>query len=155
MSDEHDDDGHEVGYKKPPKRTRFSKGQSGNSNGRPKAADRLPADIAALLNEPIPVKKGGRITKVLPFEVGVRKLAHKSLNGDLGAALKFLKLCEKYSINPPPLAPPTGGGTVVVPKDVDDDAVIEKFNRFGPPPWPDADLSSGVDLKYDTARSEE
>ena len=44
---------YEVGYKKPPKETRFKPGQSGNSRGRPtqKAAESL--DITKILEEPV------------------------------------------------------------------------------------------------------
>jgi Family of unknown function (DUF5681) len=34
-----DDQEYDVGYKKPPEHTRFSKGKSGNPNGRPKNTD--------------------------------------------------------------------------------------------------------------------
>jgi hypothetical protein len=35
VSDEMDDDDYKVGYGRPPLRTRFKKGQSGNRKGRP------------------------------------------------------------------------------------------------------------------------
>lgn len=43
MSDEKKD--YEVGYGKPPKRTRFKKGQSGNPKGRPKGAKGFTASL--------------------------------------------------------------------------------------------------------------
>lgn len=42
----------EIGYKKPPRHTRFRKGQSGNPKGRPKGTQNLKTDLAEELSEP-------------------------------------------------------------------------------------------------------
>jgi len=107
----------EVGYGKPPKEHRFPKGRSGNVSGRPKSKKSGLTDISGLLNEPVKVKAGGKVREMGLFEAGLRKLAKRAVDKDLGAILKFVKICEEYGgIAPPPAA--TGGGVVRAPKGV-------------------------------------
>lgn len=49
---------YEVGKKKPPKATRFKKGQSGNPNGRPKGSISFANKIEAMLREAVKDKNG-------------------------------------------------------------------------------------------------
>ena len=50
---------YEVGYRKPPKTTRFKAGKSGNPKGRPKGSTNLATDLSAELSEQITVREGG------------------------------------------------------------------------------------------------
>ncbi len=43
--------GYDVGYRKPPKHTRFKPGQSGNPRGRPKGTKNLKTDLIEELGE--------------------------------------------------------------------------------------------------------
>jgi hypothetical protein len=52
MSDDHDDDA--VGFKRPPRRTRFRPGRSGNPTGRPKRRPSFRAALLAELASPMP-----------------------------------------------------------------------------------------------------
>ena len=72
---------YEVGYGKPPKKTQFQKGQSGNPKGRPKYNNQDILDfIQRELNTSITLTDGSRITK----EQGVaRQLTNKALRGDI------------------------------------------------------------------------
>ncbi len=107
----------EVGYGKPPKEHRFPKGRSGNVSGRPKSKKSGLTDISGLLNEPVKVKAGGKVREMGLFEAGLRKLAKRAVDKDLGAILKFVKICEEYGgIASPPAV--TGGGVVRAPKGV-------------------------------------
>ncbi len=107
----------EVGYGKPPKQHQFTKGISGNVSGRPKSKKSGLTDISVLLNEPVKVKVGGNVREMGPFEAGLRKLAKRAVDKDLGAILKFVKICEEYGAFAPPSAV-TGGGVVRAPKGV-------------------------------------
>jgi hypothetical protein len=50
----------EVGFRKPPKHSRFKKGQSGNPRGRPKATRNLKTDLMEELSEEVLFREGGR-----------------------------------------------------------------------------------------------
>ena len=72
---------YDVGYGKPPKKTQFRKGQSGNPKGRPKYNNQDILDfIQRELNSSITLTDGSRITK----EQGLaRQLTNKALRGDI------------------------------------------------------------------------
>src|SRR6478752_1825083 len=55
---------YEVGYRKPPKKTRFNPGQSGNPRDRPKGSPNLATDLSAELGELITVREGGQARRV-------------------------------------------------------------------------------------------
>jgi Family of unknown function (DUF5681) len=78
------DDG--VGYGKPPKRTRFKPGQSGNPNGRPKGGKNLKTDLVEELSERVPVTENGRPLKISKQRLMVKALIAKAVKGDTRAA---------------------------------------------------------------------
>lgn len=130
-------DNHEVDYKKPPKHTRFPKGRSGNLKGRPPKTRPDAVNVAGILDESIPVRRAGAARKMSAFEVCVQKLVSRALkDGDLRAALEFLRLCEKYGVLMRAPAPPVSGGVLVVPTSWDRDEWMKMFKTHGPPPWP-------------------
>ena len=57
-------DEYEVGYGKPPKHTRFRKGQSGNLRGRPKGAPNVQTEMKRLLAAKTKIKFDGVIQTV-------------------------------------------------------------------------------------------
>jgi hypothetical protein len=92
MSDDTKD--YEVGYGKPPKHTRFKKGQSGNPKGRPKGAMGFTASLKQEMESKVTVREGGREVKVSKAEAAAKRLVGKALGGDM-AALKMLAFFDE------------------------------------------------------------
>lgn len=71
----------EVGYGKPPLKSRFRKGQSGNPKGRPRGARNLSTLLDNALNEKVTVKEVDRRMKISKREAMVKQLANKAASG--------------------------------------------------------------------------
>src|SRR5712675_3184720 len=82
----HDDEGdHEVGYGKPPRHTRFTKGQSGNPRGRPPGAKNLRTLLSEALNETVIVTENGGRRKVTKRQAIITQLVNRSATADFRA----------------------------------------------------------------------
>ena len=81
------DDQYDVGYKKPPRNSQFSKGKSGNPNGRPKAA--IGISIKDILDGDQMGKNGEVVSK---REAIVIRMLNDALAGNQKAFGRFLKL---------------------------------------------------------------
>jgi hypothetical protein len=79
IADEQGD--YEIGYRKPPKRSRFKKGQSGNPKGRPRGAKSLITLLMAELEEKISVNENGRSRRLTKREALVKQLVNKAVMG--------------------------------------------------------------------------
>ncbi|MCZ6588121.1 MAG: DUF5681 domain-containing protein [Alphaproteobacteria bacterium] len=130
---------YDVGYGRPAKEHQFKKGTSGNPAGAPSKRKRKKIDVAAVLNKPLVVKNSGVRRKMLPFEVGVRRLVERALKQkDLNATLEFLELCESFRLLVPPPAD-YGGGVFCVPKGMRAHEWLESNSEWVPASSPDAD----------------
>ena len=90
-----DDD--EVGYGKPPKATRFKKGQSGNPKGRPKGSRNFKTDVKATLEAPVQLKEKGRVKTVSTQRAALLRLREKALSGNARALDRLLELARTYN----------------------------------------------------------
>jgi uncharacterized protein DUF5681 len=79
-SEEGDD--HEVGYRKPPKHSRFKKGHSGNPRGKPRGTKNSATLLRQALLASVLIKQNGRQTKTTKLQVIVRRLVHQAMKGD-------------------------------------------------------------------------
>ncbi len=77
---------YEVGYRKPPKHTRFKPGQSGNPRGRPKGTNNLKTDLMEELGEKIVVREGDQSRRISKQRAVVKTLVTRTLKGDARAA---------------------------------------------------------------------
>ena len=80
---------YEVGYGRPPRHTRFKKGQSGNPRGRPKGSKNLTTLLGEALNEPVIVAENGGRRKITMREAIIKQLVKRSATADL-RAIKIL-----------------------------------------------------------------
>lgn len=87
-----DDEGYEVGYGKPPKGSRFKKGQSGNPKGRPKGAKSVKSSMKRELESKISVRQNGRTITISKSEAAAKRLVDMALQGDPKALLLLVKL---------------------------------------------------------------
>src|SRR5690348_11340448 len=84
--------GYDVGYGRPPRDTRFRKGQSGNPRGRPKGAQNAARIAQRILNEKIVVRENGTRRTMTKLEAMLKQLTNKGISGDLRAIRELLKL---------------------------------------------------------------
>src|SRR6476659_9432704 len=74
---------YEVGYGKPPKHTRFKKGQSGNPKGRPPrfSYEEDEAPLRRYLLEPMTVIIKGKKTEMSTIDVIIKSMIQKAVQG--------------------------------------------------------------------------
>jgi uncharacterized protein DUF5681 len=91
---------YEVGYKKPPKATRFPKGTSANPGGKPK---KVPPefDLGKILqsvdNEEIIIPVDGKRKRMTRAEIRLRQLFTQGIKGDLTASRLLVKIACEHS----------------------------------------------------------
>jgi hypothetical protein len=132
---------YEVGYGRPPRNTRFRKGQSGNSQGRPKRTRNLKTDLIEELRESILVREGSRERHISKQRALLKSLTAKAIKGDAKAASiilnMVLRILEREEVSDP--------GDVL---DATDRAILERYSQRIVRPRPPA-----VAAQRDGARS--
>lgn len=93
-----------VGYRKPPVKSRFKKGQSGNPGGRPRGNQSLLAEIEEALNQKVTGFVDGKRQQKSVRGIIARNLAKKAAEGNLGA----VALIDKIETRKAPASGETG-----------------------------------------------
>lgn len=94
---------YKVGYGKPPRHTRFRKGESGNSKGRPKHTKNLKTDLVEELRESILVREGTRERHISKQRAMLKSLTAKAIKGDARAASIILNMIMRVLEREAPL----------------------------------------------------
>jgi hypothetical protein len=80
---------YEVGYRKPPRHTRFRRGQSGNPRGRPPGAKNLSSLLTEALDELVVVTENGGRKRISKRQAAFKQLVNEAAKGNW-RALKLL-----------------------------------------------------------------
>lgn len=106
---------YEVGYGKPPKHSRYKKGQSGNRKGRKPRVKNASTLIQMELDKPIVVRDGEKERQITKQEALITALVNDAITNKPRARSDLLRL---LNVSPPP--------EPFVPND-DDEAALEEF----------------------------
>ena len=101
---------YEVGYGKPPRDTRFKKGQSGNLRGRPSGSNNLSTLVSEALNEPVIITEDGGRRKISKGRAIITQLVNRSAKGDLRAAKILLDILQEIERRTEPASAETSFG---------------------------------------------
>lgn len=97
MTTEGSEDDLKVGYKRPPRRSRFQPGRSGNPRGRQKAVRNLRSDVKRTLETPVRLNEQGRARRVSTQEAALLRLREKALKGDARSLDRLLELAQTFN----------------------------------------------------------
>jgi hypothetical protein len=91
-TDGQDGDDEAVGYGRPPRHTRWKKGQSGNPSGRPKGARGLKTDLRAELISRMEISMNGKRVSGTKQQLMLRTLSARAAAGDVRATRILIDL---------------------------------------------------------------
>ena len=108
-----------VGYKRPPSKTQFKPGKSGNPRGRPKRKVDMSESLNSALDEKIIVPETGKVLTKL--EAFVHSTLNRVLQGDAKAIPALVRLLNQTEQFKPIPIPGQMTGVVVIRPDYFDD----------------------------------
>lgn len=126
-----------VGHGKPPKRSRFKPGQSGNRRGRPKGVKNRKTIIAEIAGEIHWVAENGKRKQYSTLELVVLAFRQFAAQTTRARVLRTYDEFDQKFGQPDPMQ---GGGYVIIPETVSDEEWEARFSpggsesSIGPPP---------------------
>ena len=92
---------YEVGYKKPPRHSRFKPGNRANPHGRGKRKQRTEAAIVhEIMTQRVTFVEGGKSKRAPRIALMIKRLGAAALNGGVGAAEALLKIRKDFKQSP-------------------------------------------------------
>lgn len=88
----------EVGYKKPPKKHQFKKGQSGNPKGKPKKPKTLSEAVFDAVHKPKTVLANGKPIKMAGVDVLASQLVKGAIDMKKSALIEVISILEKTEL---------------------------------------------------------
>tara|TARA_R110000765_G_scaffold420136_2_gene524872 strand:- start:374 stop:766 length:393 start_codon:yes stop_codon:yes gene_type:complete len=112
-----------IGYGKPPKKSQFKPGKSGNAKGRPKGGISLKTALRRELEAKLVVKEQGKTRKMSKLEALAKRLVTDALNGNPRALAELLRQVNLHLPDEPDL------DTGQLPAAKDDAAILMAFAK--------------------------
>jgi hypothetical protein len=113
---------YEVGYGKPPRHTRFSKGQSGNPKGRQRGTQNLSMLLGEALNERVVITENGGRREISKRQAFIKQMVNHALRGNWPAARLLLDTLKEIDNRTEPQTSESSFGT-------EDKKVIEHLKK--------------------------
>jgi hypothetical protein len=88
-----------IGYKRPPRRTQFKPGQSGNPSGKNKGARNIATELTDILSEQVTFAENGTIKTMTKQRALAAALVSAAIGGDLRATAIVLSHLVRDSQN--------------------------------------------------------
>src|SRR5665811_1432702 len=86
---------YEIGYRRPPKSTRFKKGKSGNPTGRPKGSSNFLTLLEKELGQSIVVNENGRKKTITRLQAMVKRMVAGALQGDQKSLMTLVEILRR------------------------------------------------------------
>ena len=112
-----------MGYCKPPRHSRFKKGQSGNPHGRPAGSKNFKTLVTQELNQCIVITEDGRHRKITKREAVAIGLVNRSATADFRALKILLDILPDTEGQAGPLSPETAAYSEA------DEKIIERLRE--------------------------
>jgi hypothetical protein len=94
-----------IGYGKPPAKSRFKNGVSGNPKGRPNGSRNVGAAFHKAITEPVVLHSGEKSRKISSPEAMLLAIKHSGLKGNLRAAMHYLNVAKEFGYLDRPKTP--------------------------------------------------
>lgn len=114
---------YEVGRGKPPKKTQFKKGQSGNPRGRRKGSKNFKSTLQTELKRQVTINEDGRRKRISKREAVAKQLVNKAVSGDPKALPVLLREALSYETD----SEDGSTGPRNFPTTAEDDLVLENI----------------------------
>jgi hypothetical protein len=97
LTDDKSDDDLKVGYKRPPRHSRFRPGQSGNPLGRQKGVLNFASDVKATLEASVALNEKGKSKRVSTQKAVLLRLKEQALKGNPRLLERFLEYARMFN----------------------------------------------------------